>query len=281
MSRGKDEFGDRMKMYEMAEAGRHFTPLLPIVARLDGKNFSKWTNDLQRPYDRRMSDLMIITTQYLVSHTGARIGYTQSDEISLVFYSDSIKSQIYFDGRIQKMTSVIAAMASVVFTKYTKHLLPTKYAIEWEHALFDCRCWQLPNLVEATNAILWREMDATKNSVSMLAQHYFSHKQLQDLGRADMMDLLMSLDPPVNWNDCPNFFKRGTYVQRKKVSRKFTTEEIERLPEKHEARTNPDLEIVRSDVEVLDMPPLSKVTNRVDVVIWGADPIIMTEKEEI
>jgi tRNA(His) guanylyltransferase len=278
MSRGKDDFGDRMKMYEMAEAGRHFTPLLPIVARLDGCNFSSFTQGFARPYDKRMTDIMVATTKYLVETTQAKCGFTQSDEISLVFYSDSFKSQIFLDGRIHKMISRLAGRASSYFTR----VLPIYLEERSESIIeFDCRCWQLPNLVEATNAILWRELDATKNSVSMLAQHYFSHKQLQNLGRADMMDLLMSLDPPVNWNDCPAFFKRGTYVQRKKISRKFTAEEIDRLPEKHEARTNQDLEIVRSEVmAVVDMPPLSRVTNRVDVIIYGADPTIITDQEE-
>jgi tRNA(His) guanylyltransferase len=272
MSKGKDEFGDRMKMYEMAEAGRYFTPLLPIVARLDGCNFSSFTHGFVRPYDKRMTDIMVATTKYLVETTQAKCGYTQSDEISLVFYSDSFKSQIFLDGRIHKMVSRLAGRTSSFFTR----VLP-KYLEERSDAIieFDCRCWQLPDLMEATNAVLWREMDATKNSVSMAAQHYYSHKQLQDLGRADMMDLLM--EKGVNWNDYPPYFKRGTYVQRKRTVRKFTVEEIDKLPIKHEARTNPDLEVERSDVVVIDMPPLAKVTNRVDVVIFGADPVVVTD----
>ncbi|KKL92895.1 hypothetical protein LCGC14_1880070, partial [marine sediment metagenome] len=106
-----DNFGDRMKMYEKAESGRRFMPLLPVYARLDGRSFSRFTKGFNRPYDKRMSEAMIDTTKYLVEETNALIGYSQSDEISLVWYSDSIDSQIFFDGKIQKMVSVLAALA--------------------------------------------------------------------------------------------------------------------------------------------------------------------------
>lgn len=274
MSRGKDEFGDRMKEYEMMEAGRKFLPMLPVIARLDGKNFSKWTQGLERPYDKRMSEIMVEVTKTLVDKTHATIGYTQSDEVSLVYYSDDYKSQIYFDGRIMKMTSVLASIASVEFNVWARIKLPDHVDFR-PHGYFDCRVWQVPNIIECSNAILWREQDATKNSVSMAARHYYSHKQLLDLGRADMMDLLM--EKGVNWNFYPSFFKRGTYVQRKKIIRKFTAEELNNLPEKHEARLNPDLMVERSEVGVVDMPPLSKVTNRVGVILFGEDPVTAEE----
>jgi tRNA(His) 5'-end guanylyltransferase len=82
-----DSLGDRMKAYEQAEAGRMFMPMLPVCVRVDGKAFHSWTRNLDRPYDKRLSDCMIETTEYLVDKTNARIGYTQSDEISLVLYS--------------------------------------------------------------------------------------------------------------------------------------------------------------------------------------------------
>lgn len=74
-----DDFGDRMKLYEMAEAGRKFMPLLPVIARIDGRSFSKFTKGLERPYDIRLSKLMVATTKFLVQETNANCGYTQSD----------------------------------------------------------------------------------------------------------------------------------------------------------------------------------------------------------
>jgi tRNA(His) 5'-end guanylyltransferase len=270
MSKGKDEFGDRMKMYEMAEAGRMFMPLLPIIVRLDGKNFSRWTKGLKRPYDERMVSLMTEVTKHLVEQTNALIGYTQSDEISLILHSDDIKSQVFFNGRIQKLTSVIASMATADFNDAA--LSKIYHTLAFAH--FDCRAWQVPNKVEAVNAILWREQDATKNSVSMAAREYYSHQELMDQGRADMMDLLM--EKGVNWNNYPSAFKRGTYVQRRTRKRKFTTEEMEKLPNQHQARLNPELEVTRSEVVVLDLPPLSKVQNKVGVIFEGEDPIVVT-----
>lgn len=270
MSKGKDEFGDRMKMYESAEAGRRFMPLLPVIARLDGRNFSRWTKGLERPYDVRLSKLIEKVTIDLVRETNANIGYTQSDEITLGFYSDNFKSQIFFDGRIQKMTSVLASLTTGYFNQRAQLMLPT-HIMNKSLAFFDCRVWQLPNTTEATNAFLWRELDAVKNSVGMAARHYYSHNQLYGLGKAEMMDLLM--EKGVNWNDYPSAFKRGTYIQRRNTKRKFTEEEIERLPHQHEARSNPNLEVERSIVVVLDMPPLSKVQNKVGVIFEGAVPI--------
>jgi len=263
-----DNFGDRMKFYERLD-GKQFMPLLPVCVRIDGKTFSKWTKGLERPYDKRLVDLMVATTKHLVTETGALMGYTQSDEISLVFYSDDAKSQIFFDGKMQKIISVVASMTTAFFNSIVPEMIPEKSS---RLALFDARAWQVPSLTEAANSFVWREMDATRNSVSMAAQHYFSHKQLQKKNCNQMQDMLM-LEKDVNWNDYPSFFKRGTYVQRKKIIRSFTAEELEVLPEKHEARLNPDLEVERTEVKVIDLPPITTITNREAVIFYGEQPI--------
>jgi tRNA(His) guanylyltransferase len=264
----KDMFGDRRKEYEGAEAGRRFMKLLPVVARLDGKCFSKFTKGLNRPYDKRMSELMVETTTYLVKETCACIGYTQSDEITLVWYSNNSKSQIYFDGRIQKMVSTLSAMASAYFNSRLVSYLPEK---KDALPLFDSRVWTLPNLVEASNAFLWREQDATKNSISMAASSYYSHKELMNKTGAQKQDMLY--DKGINWDKYPSFFKRGTFVQKKVVERKYTTEELGKLPEKHAARANKDLTVKRTLIAEVDMPPFSTVKNRVGVIFFGFDPI--------
>ena len=79
----------------------------------------------------------------------------------------------------------------------------------------------------------------------------------------------------VNWNEYPNFFKRGTFIQKRTITRAFSVEEIEHLPAKHEARKNPALTVERSEVRRLGMPPFAKVTNRVDVIFSGAEPEII------
>lgn len=97
-----DALGDRMKAYEAAESDRRFMPLLPIYARIDGRSFSRFTAGLARPFDLAFQEAMILTTKALVEHTHARIGYTQSDEISLVWQQDRYDSDVFFGGRVQE-----------------------------------------------------------------------------------------------------------------------------------------------------------------------------------
>ncbi len=264
-----DALGDRMKSYEKLSQQR-FMPRLPIIARLDGKGFSKWTRNFRRPYDERMSRTMVETTRRLVEETNACIGYTQSDEITLVFYSDSEKSQVFFDGKIAKMHSVIASMCTAYFNEIAK----TQFDCDLPDnpAIFDCRVFQVPTLEEAANAVLWRERDATKNSVSMATRSYYSHKEMMNKNSSEMQDMLM--DKGINWNDYPLFFKRGTFIQRVKSKRAFTIEEIDSLPEKHQARKNPNLLVERTDYKEIDMPPFGKVLNRADVIFNGSKPLM-------
>lgn len=261
---GNDELGDRMKMYERIEGGR-LMPLVPAVARLDGKCFHGLTKNMERPFDAKFTSAMIGLCAYLVEETQPLIGYTQSDEITLIWHSDCLKSQIFFDGKTHKMVSILAAMASVHFSDTIGR-----------EALFDCRVWSVPSKTEACNVLVWREIDATKNSVAMAARSVYSHKELYGKGRADMMDMLM--EKGVNWNDYPPEHKRGTYFQRRTVKRKLSPGDIESLPPLHNARKNPDMEFERQETRRLDMPPFLKVSNREAVVFEGADPVRFSEK---
>jgi tRNA(His) 5'-end guanylyltransferase len=263
----KVSLGDRMKLYEDHETSRTFIPLLPIIVRLDGKSFHSFTRGLQRPYDERMSQLMKEVTKQLVTFSSAKIGYTQSDEITLVLYSDNLDSQVFFDGSVFKTISILASFASATFNKFMPEYLPEK---EKEIPLFDCRAWNVPSKDEAVNCLIWRELDATKNSISMAAQSYFPHKQLIGKTGSDKQEMLFSVG--INWNDYPAFFKRGVYIQRRKVVRKYTVTEIDKLPLKHNARSNPDLEIERTDIFELDMQ-LMKVSNKNGVVFDGQEPL--------
>jgi tRNA(His) guanylyltransferase len=264
-----DALGDRMKSYEMMEAGRRTMPQLPVIARLDGKNFSSFTRGLARPYDERLSRLMVDATLHLCRETNANCGYTQSDEITLAWYSADPKSQIYFDGRIQKMCSVLAASASVYFGIMLPMFLPEKSGLL---PVFDCRVWTVPTLEEGANTFLWREFDATKNSISMAARCHYSHKQLEDKNGKEMQEMLFQKG--VNWNDFPGFFKRGTYVVRKKFTRKFTADELDILPPLHDARKDPNLMVERTEFARVDMPRLASISNRVGVIFLGEDPIL-------
>lgn len=265
-----DDFGNRMKSYEVIEAGRKFIPLLPIYARIDGRCFSKFTSGMNRPYDEWMSSAMIETTKYLVDETKACIGYTQSDEISLVWLQEDYKSEAFFGARIQKLCSVLASLATV---KFNHICLESNYIAERAKTMlpvFDCRVFQLPNKTEAANVFLWREKDATKNAISMAAQAYYSHNELMGKSSSEKQEMLFQKG--VNFNDYPAFFKRGTFIRKISEDRTLTQEELNAIPEKH--RPKPWEKVTRSRMVEMNMPIFSSVINREAVIFDGDTPLV-------
>lgn len=264
-----DDLGDRMKVYERAEAGRKFMPLLPIIARVDGRSFSSFTRGMARPYDPIMADCMVETAGELLAETNACCAYTQSDEITLAWHVTDPQSQVWFDGKIAKMVSQLGALATLYF--YRKVTDRMEYTYAEKLPTFDARVWQVPNRTEGANVFLWREWDATKNSLTMAASAYYSHNELHEKNGAQKHDMLHAKG--INWNDYPAFFKRGTFIQRKREIRPFNASELESLPLKHHARLNPDLAIERWVIGPVDMPPFTTVTNREAVIFDGAAPV--------
>ena len=197
------------------------------------------------------------------------MGYTQSDEISLVWFSDSLKKQLWFNGRISKMNCHLAAQATLFFYREIVKRLPAKYAERLP--TFDSRVWQVPNQTEAANALLWREWDATKNAITMAASEFYSHSALHGKTGKERIELLYQKG--VNFSDYPASFRRGQFIQRRKTSTPFTPEDLAKLPPKHKAHTDPDLVIERSEIIDLDMAPFAKVANREAVVFDGAVPM--------
>lgn len=262
----KDKLGDRMKRYELEEGGRRMMPLLPIAVRLDGRKFSSFTKGLNRPYDERFSTCMINTAMFLLDRWDANLAYTQSDEITLYWENANPDAQMPFDGRYHKLVSLLAASSSVQFYKQIMQHIPEKANKDPE---FDCRVWQLPNLDEVFGMFLWREGDASTNSLQMAAQSKYSHKELHKKGRAELNELLFQKG--INWNDYPAFFKRGTYVARTLVERLLTTDELEKVPSKH--RHLHEGPVMRSEVRALDVPPIHTLQGRSD----GQQTIITIE----
>jgi tRNA(His) 5'-end guanylyltransferase len=240
---------------------------LPLLARLDGRAFHTFTRDLKRPYEHGMSIAMIETTRYLVHEMTALIGYTQSDEITLAWFESSQSASDYaFDGRLQKLASVLAGMASTRFYQLVLEHLPSK-AQEAPH--FDCRVWQVPTLEDAADVFVWREDDATKNSITMAAGAYYSESELD--GKNSSIKQEMLWQKGVNWNDYPSFFKRGSYLQRRTFERSLTDEERMRIPEPH--RPALGVTFQRNQVVDLDLPPARKIANLSAVLFERADPI--------
>jgi tRNA(His) 5'-end guanylyltransferase len=201
-----DKFGDRMKGYE--NAYRTYLPKrMPVIIRIDGKAFHTYTKGMEKPFDICLTSVMWETCKYLLQNIGgAKVAYTQSDEISiLVTNYDKLTTESWFDNNLQKIVSVAASMATAKFNDLIRGYYPAK-----DLALFDARAYILPR-DEVNNYFLWRQQDASKNSVSMVAQANFSHKSLQGLNGAKMQDKLM-LEKGINWNDLPTWQKRGACV---------------------------------------------------------------------
>lgn len=243
-----ESLGDKCKAAEDNETLRSAKPDEVIMVRLDGHSFSKFTKGLKRPYDERLSKLMIDTVKFIVQKTGAVVGFTQSDEISLVFKTDDADpNSHYFAGRFQKIATTCSAYATSYFNKHLAEVLPEKTD---QYPCFDGRVWSVPSLREAYENLLWRERDATKNSISMAAQSYFNHTELHGIDGLNKKQML--LDKGVNWNDYPAFFKRGTYVRRMTTLKNLTEKELEQIP----VENRPTGPISRTEVVTLDLPPL-------------------------
>lgn len=256
----KDEFGDRMKAYE-AVGDTRLDVHLPICARIDGRSFSKFTRNYDRPFDARISHAMRATAAYLVEQTHARIGYVQSDEISLIYMAETPESSVFFDGRVQKLCSVLASMAAGKFMRE----LPDEPRIP----SFDARVWQVPSRTEAANVLLWRAQDARKNAISMACRSMFSAAQMHGQGQADMLAMMESVG--VDFHSAyPAEDRFGVFCQRKTELRELEDAVWDRIPE----RNRPDSRmVVRSRVVALDLGYFGGVMNREAVVFEGADPV--------
>lgn len=228
----KDSLCDRMKCYENVTRN-YLTRRAPVIIRVDGKAFHSFTRGFKKPFDGIFVKSMQETMKYLCENIqGCVLGYTQSDEITLVIIDyEKIESCAWFDNNIQKMASISASMATLAFNKYfsanvykyiedykKEHQLifieeDNKYyntlidAIK-KGAMFDSRVFTLPK-EEVVNCVIWRQQDATRNSINSVGQANFSHKQLQNKSCNDVQDMLMS-EKGINWNDYTTTLKRGS-----------------------------------------------------------------------
>lgn len=243
MSNKKDSLGDRMKGYENISR-IYLTKRLPVIVRIDGKAFHSYTKGLKRPFDDLLIQTMQDTATYLCKNImGCRLAYTQSDEISLLLVDyERIETQPWFENNLQKIVSVAASMATMAFNKawrerteaYIDSVMALQDAdIEGKYltvlnsklgtAMFDARAFVLPK-EEVCNYFIWRQQDATRNSIQMLAQSLFSHRQLQGKNCSDLQDM-MFVTHGVNWNDCKTVYKRGSCVKRVNNTSVKTTSE--------------------------------------------------------
>lgn len=221
--------GDRMKDYENVNRF-YLTRRTPLIIRIDGRAFHTFCRGLKKPYDKIFAESMQVTTLNLCKNIeNCKLAYTQSDEISLLLTDyDELETQAWFDKNLQKIVSISASLATLYFNKSFKDLSDKErwesYYSIWNTpeeddkyydtlrkaqftAIFDSRAFCIPK-EEVANYFVWRQKDATRNSINSLAQANFSHKSLQGLNVNQVQDKLVN-EKGINWNDQPTEFKRG------------------------------------------------------------------------
>ncbi len=206
-----DEFGNRMKGLEQ----KYTSLVVPIsdilCVRLDGKGFSKFTKRFTKPFDQVMTDVMAETTKFLVKELNAKISYTQSDEITLIFSASEKQNEHIFGGKVSKINSIIASMATATFNHFMQKQSPLKTA-GIGLAYFDCRSWGVSSKVEASNVILWRVHDCRKNSISATFRWNCGKADMMNKSGKEMIEYMK--ERGLDWNDLSPQWKYGIFFQR-------------------------------------------------------------------
>lgn len=220
-----DSLGDRMKCYE--NVSRIYLPKrLPVIIRVDGRAFHTFTKGFQRPFDDVLANSMHRTAMELCKEIGgAKLAYTQSDEISILATNDdTIDTQPWFGNNLQKLVSLSASIATRVFdnafqgevSQYNEFFGQfTTYSRALHKATFDARAFVLPP-DEVCNYFVWRQQDATRNSIQMVAQSLYSHKELQNKNCNELQEMIFQKG--INWDHYELWKKRGLCVARQPVS---------------------------------------------------------------
>lgn len=219
-----DDLGMRMKSYYEAIPKTCLMRRVPVAIRLDGKAFHTFTRGFKKPFDEVLGRSMRATMKYLCENIqGCVLGFQQSDEITLILVDyKKLNSSAWFDYEVQKMCSIAASMATMAFTQFFYDNIPvdieytgTYYKAIEKGAMFDARCFNIPK-EEVANLIYWRQLDATRNSIQMVGQANFSHKELQNKSCNQIQDMLHE-KKDINWNDYPTHLKRGSCCIKKEV----------------------------------------------------------------
>jgi len=229
-----------MKGFESQTSSQSLNPEQPYIARIDGHHFSTFLKAFHKPNDIRVYNAMLNTTKDLVFHFKATCGFTQSDEITLIFtlkYTKSGKTEVFPNsGRVLKTATIMAGFTSTCFFK---HLLKeVKGNVNLENYVmksmphFDCRIFNVPENYELVNNVKWRHnFDCKRNSISSLASKHLSFKVLKGLNSEQKIQIM--LEKGVSWEAEPHWYKFGTFVKLERFDavifqRNKETKELER-----------------------------------------------------
>ena len=222
----RDNLGDRMKDYEVRNQyflQRH----IPVAIRVDMKSGHSFTKDFKQPFDEIFVKSMQQTAKFMCENIqGTVLSFQQSDEITIILQDyKNLNTDAWFNYRTDKMCSIAASMATMAFNKFfTKNVNYFEMTHEYDDtineycttlvnaaekgAMFDARVLNIPK-EEVCNLIYWRQLDATRNSIQMVGQANFSHKELQNKN-CNMIQEMLFAEKGINWNDYPTYLKRGS-----------------------------------------------------------------------
>ena len=244
----KNSLETRMKENYEHRAKTYLTRRVPVAIRIDGKTFHNYTKGFKRPYDEIFHNAMNQTTKYLCENIQCcKLGYTQSDEISLLLTDyDTITTEAWLGYSVEKICSVVASMATMAFNKFFTEAVNASYsyftcedgADEIEDvkafndlynnyfkktglATFDARCFNIPE-DDVTNYFICRQSDCTRNAIQMLGQTHFSHGELKGKSNNEVQNMLL-LQKGINFNNMPVAFKRGVCCVKTAVDTGVTT----------------------------------------------------------
>ena len=216
----KTSIGDRMKTNYENISRYYLVRRMPVIIRIDGKAFHTFTRGFKKPFDNILIGAMQKTMKYLCENIqGCVFGYTQSDEISLLLVDyQTLDTCAWFSNNVQKICSVSASMATMAFNKTLAELV-TKQTfdnVEYQNklqrklygAMFDSRVFNIPK-EEVCNYFVWRQQDATRNSIQSVGQANFSHKELDCKNCGQIQDMLFE-KMGINWDDLKINLKRGS-----------------------------------------------------------------------
>ena len=258
----KDELGDRMKSF-YENRTRAFLPRRTFtIIRIDGKAFHTYTRGLKRPYDLGLIEDMDETTKFICENVqGAKLGYVQSDEISILLTDfENLKTDAWFDGNIQKIVSIASSMATGKFnelrvSRFLNEMLVNEESnIKQALAFFDARTFTIPSEEEVINYFIWRQQDATRNSIQAVAQSLYSHKELLNTTTDDMQEMIFQKEQ--NWNDYPVGQKRGRVIVKRPKLVPLTKAAAEKNKDKSQFITNNEGVFVERNAWTVEEPPI-------------------------
>ena len=208
-----------MKSYYEEVTKSKLTRRMPVIIRVDGCHFHTFTRGMEKPFDRIFVKTMQDTMKYLCENIqGCVLGYTQSDEITLVVVDyRNLESSAWFDNEVLKMASVSASLATLAFNKnYCNNIAEMTndeeefkaYAKKLNQAYFDSRCFNIPK-EEVTNCLFWRQLDAERNSILSVGQANFTQRQLQGKSCKQVVQMLEE-EKGIVWGNLPTTLKRGS-----------------------------------------------------------------------